>query len=90
MKGRNILWIALLCLGVFAGGVAVGQDPGLWQRHPVLADADNHCRVAFDKLSEAQAANEWDAGGHLQHAKDLLARAQQEIVAGAIAHDQHR
>jgi hypothetical protein len=89
MKRRNIVWIALLGLGAFAGGIAVGQDPGLWARHPNLADAEHHCHMAMDKISAAQAANDWDAAGHLQHAKDLLAHADQEIRAGAFAADHH-
>jgi hypothetical protein len=90
MKGRNILWIALLAFGAFASGVAVGQiPPGLWVRHPVLADAEHHCHQAIDKLNQAQANSGWDGAGHIQHARDLLEHADQEIIAGAIANDPH-
>ncbi|HTV14423.1 MAG TPA: hypothetical protein VME68_06895 [Acidobacteriaceae bacterium] len=89
MKGRNIVWISLLGLGLFASGVAVGQDPGLWQRHPVLAEAEHHTHIALDKLNQAQANSGWDGAGHIQRAKDLLTRADQEIWAGARANDPH-
>lgn len=89
MKGRNIVWIALLALGMFVSGVAVGQDPGLWARHPVLADAERHTHIAIDKLNQAQANSDWDGAGHMQRAKDLLNHADQEIWAGARANDRH-
>jgi hypothetical protein len=90
MKGRDFIWIALLCLSVFAGGVAIGQDPGLWARHPVLADADHACHIAMDKVAQAQGANPADPAGHMQRAKDLLFRAEHEIGAAAVAADQMR
>jgi hypothetical protein len=89
MKKRNIVWIALLCLGVFAGGVAVGQDPGMWGRHPNLRDAEHECHQASDHLSQAQANNDWDMQGHAGRAKDLLAQADREIRAACFAADHH-
>jgi hypothetical protein len=89
MKARNMVWIALLGLGLFAGGVAVGQDPGMWGRHPNLADAERHCHQAMDKISAAQQANDWDMGGHAARAKDLLAQADREIRAACFAADHH-
>ncbi|HTW46679.1 MAG TPA: hypothetical protein VMD92_01955 [Acidobacteriaceae bacterium] len=89
MKARNVIWITLLCLGVFAGGVAVGQDPGMWARHPNLRDAERDCHSASDHLAAAQAANAWDMQGHAMHAKDLLAQADREIRAACFAAD-HR
>jgi hypothetical protein len=87
MKGRNFVWIALLGLGVFAGGVAAGQDPGLWQRHPALADVERNCHVALDKINQAWATNPPDPGGHLARARDLIMRADREITAAAVAAD---
>lgn len=89
MKARNIVWIALLGLGIFAGGVAVGQDPAMWGRHPNLADAERHCHIAMDKINAAQSANDWDMGGHAARAKDLLAHADDEIRKAAFAADHH-
>lgn len=89
MKGRNVVWISLLGLGIFASGIAVGQVPGIWQRHPVLAEAERDTHAAMDKLNQAQANSDWDGAGHLQRAKDLLAKADREIFAGAMANDPH-
>jgi hypothetical protein len=87
MKARNIVWIGLLGLGLFAGGVAVGQDPALWHRHPRLAEAGDLAQRAIDKLGAAQAANDWDMQGHAERARDLLKHAGEEIHAAAVAAD---
>jgi hypothetical protein len=89
MKGRNMVWIALLGLGLFAGGVAVGQDPGMWGRHPNLRDAELDCHHASDHLAAAQQSNDWDMRGHASRARDLLAQADREIRAACFAADHH-
>ena len=89
MKSRKVIGIALLGMGLFAGGIAVGQDPGMWGRHPNLADAERHTRMAIDKLNAAQGANDWDLGGHAAKAKDLLAHADDEIRKATFAADHH-
>ena len=55
------------------------------QRHPNLAAAQRHCGAAFDKITAAQQANEWDMGGHARRAKELLSRASDEIKQAALA-----
>jgi hypothetical protein len=52
-------------------------------RHPNLAAAQDFCQRAFDKVSAAQEANEWDMGGHAQHAKELIGEASVELKAAA-------
>jgi hypothetical protein len=87
MKVRNVVWITLLCLGVFAGGVAVGQDPGMWGRHPNLRDAEQECHHAQDHLHAAQQSNDFDMQGHASNALNLLAQADREIRAACFAAD---
>jgi hypothetical protein len=48
-------------------------------RHPHLAAAQKHGQEAFNELSEAQRANDFDMGGHAQKAKDLLVQANHEL-----------
>lgn len=55
------------------------------QRHPNLAAAQRLCQQAWDKLSAAQAANEFDMNGHAKKAKDLLEQANAEIKEAALA-----
>jgi hypothetical protein len=59
-------------------GLAVAQrpkedvSPG---RHPNLAAAQRLCQQAWQKVSQAQEANEFDMKGHAQKAKGLLDEA---------------
>src|SRR6185437_1367804 len=44
---------------------------------------------AWEKISAAQAANEWDMGGHAQKAKELLDQANRELKEAAEAANHH-
>lgn len=54
-------------------------------RHPNLAAAQRHCISAFDKITDAQKANEWDMDGHAKKAKELLEQASEELKLAALA-----
>jgi hypothetical protein len=60
-----------------------------WSRHPNLAAAQDLSRQAFDKMTAAQQANEYDLGGHAGHAKDLLHQANWEIKQAAMVSNEH-
>ena len=60
-----------------------------WSRHPNLAAAQDLSRQAFDKMTAAQQANEYDLGGHAGHAKDLLRQANWEIKQAAMVSNEH-
>jgi len=79
---RIVIGAALFISGVVSAQVAQNVDP---RRHPNLAAAQRFCEQAFDKLSAAQRANEFDMSGHAARAKDLLEQAGQEIKAAAVA-----
>jgi hypothetical protein len=54
--------------------------------HPNLQAAHNHVKQAFEKITEAQKANEFDMDGHAAKAKELLEQAEKEIgMAGEAA-----
>ncbi len=78
--------IAAFVLGssLFLAGVALGQrvNPG---RHPNLAAAQDLCEQAFQKLTAAQRANEYDMNGHAAKAKELLEQVNQQIKMAAAA-----
>jgi hypothetical protein len=40
---------------------------------------------AYNKITAAQQANEWDLDGHAAHAKELLDQANNELKAAAQA-----
>jgi hypothetical protein len=52
-------------------------------RHGNIARAQEYSRNAFDATTQAQQANEFDMGGHAEHAKQLLAQANDEMKLAA-------
>ncbi len=81
-------------MGLIAGSIAIAQNPPPEnidpRRHEHMAKAQHHIREAWDEMSAAQVANDYDMSGHAAHAKDLLAQASREIKAAAEAANQHR
>lgn len=53
------------------------------QRHGNLAAAQRLVVQAFERLSDAQVANNYQLGGHVERAKDLLRQANEEIKLAA-------
>ncbi len=75
------------------GGVAVAQRPRedvAPGRHPNLAAAQRLCRQAWNRVMDAQRANEWDMQGHAQRAKELLDQASNELKIAAEAANRGR
>jgi hypothetical protein len=70
------------------GGAAIAQAPKTnvsAGRHPNLAAAQRLSKNAYDKIIDAQKANEWDMAGHAQKAKDLLDQVNSELKLAAQA-----
>jgi hypothetical protein len=78
----------LLILGVVA--VAQPDRDISHRRHPNLAAAQRLSQQAFDKITAAQQANEWDMGGHAQKAKELLEQVNRELKEAAETANHHR
>jgi hypothetical protein len=80
---------ALLLLG----GVSLAQKPERdisGGRHPNLAAAQQLSRQAWERIVDAQKANEWDMDGHAQKAKDLLVQVNEELKLAAEAANRKR
>ncbi|HEY3838495.1 MAG TPA: hypothetical protein VGL72_18070 [Bryobacteraceae bacterium] len=83
MTKPSILSAVLGC-ALFVGGIATGI--GIAQpRHPNLAAAKSLCHQAFQRISEAQTANEFDMRGHAAAAKGLLEKAEGELNQAVMA-----
>ena len=54
-------------------------------RHGNLAAAQRLVVQAFERLSDAQVVNDYQLGGHVARAKDLLRQANEEIKLAAEA-----
>lgn len=80
--------IAFLGALLLIAGVALAQRPARnvsGARHPNLAAAQRLSRQAWQRVVDAQQANEWDMQGHAQKAKDLLDQANNELKMAAQA-----
>jgi hypothetical protein len=83
---KNLGW-SIVLLGVLVfGGLAAAQGPVAnisAQKHPDLAEAQQHIIQAYQKVKEAQTANKEELGGHAEKAADLLVQADRELKAAA-------
>jgi len=67
--------LVALPLGVFAGGAMKG--------HPNMQAAAKALDTAYDRITAAQKANEYDLGGHAAKAKDAIQLAKDELKLAA-------
>ncbi|HEY2016560.1 MAG TPA: hypothetical protein VGH38_23815 [Bryobacteraceae bacterium] len=84
MKKTRILG-AVLGTTLLAGGLAIAQPKRNISnaRHPNLAAAQRLSQQAWEKVTAAQEANEWDMEGHAKKAKELLDEVNKELRAAA-------
>jgi hypothetical protein len=78
------IFVALL----LCGGAVLAQKPkdNVNPRvHPNLATAQRLSTQAYERISMAQRANEWDMNGHPQKAKELLEQVNRELKEAAEA-----
>jgi hypothetical protein len=71
---------------LLVGGV---QAAGPLKGHPNLVAAHNEIKLAMEKITAAQKANEYDMEGHAAKAKALLEQAEIEIKMAAEAANEH-
>lgn len=95
MNLRRAMLSGAIGLGVIAGGILIAQAPPQRNvnpnRHPNLAAAQRLTDEAFNKITAAQQANEWDMDGHAAKAKQFLDQANRELkyAAEAANHNHH-
>jgi hypothetical protein len=80
--------ISMLVLGAALLGGSAFAAPATnvsAKKHPNIAAAQQLSKQAYEKLSAAQTANEFDMQGHAQKAKDLLDQANSEMKLAAEA-----
>jgi hypothetical protein len=86
MKTRVVVpFVASLLL---IGGIAIAEQPAQnvsKGKHPNIAAAQRLTAQAFEKITAAQEANEWDMQGHAKKAKELLDEANKELKQAAQA-----
>jgi hypothetical protein len=82
MTRKNFILGGIFSLATFAGGFAIAQLPVdniSAKRHPNLAAAQRLSQQAFERISAAQQANEFDMDGHAAKAKALLDQVNEQL-----------
>jgi hypothetical protein len=97
MRTRNTVLGTLMAIALLAGSFVYGQKMNApaenisGKKHPNLAAAQRLCYNAFEKITAAQEAHEWDLDGHAAKAKELLDQASNELKQAAIsANKEHK
>jgi hypothetical protein len=92
MKKQTMFGGLALAGALVVGGVLGAQMPkdNVGARHPNLAAAQRLSQQAWEKITAAQQANEWDMDGHAAKAKDLLDQANREMKLAADAANHHK
>jgi hypothetical protein len=88
MKKLATSALTILTALIFCAGIAVAEKPAQnvsGKKHPNLAAAQKLSAQAFEKVTAAQKANEWDMAGHAQKAKELLEQVNNELKQAAEA-----
>jgi hypothetical protein len=82
---KTRLLSAVLGSALLVGGFAFAQPKQNVSkgRHPNLAAAQRLSERAYEKIIDAQKANEFDLAGHAQKAKDLLDQVNNELKQAA-------
>jgi hypothetical protein len=79
--------VAMMAGLVLVAGTALAQQQPArnisGKRHPNLAAAQRLTDQAFQRITQAQQANEFDLAGHAAKAKELLDQANQELKQAA-------
>jgi hypothetical protein len=90
---KRILMVGVaLCAAFVLSAVAFAQEPrvNVGERHGNVRAAQQLIQQAWQKVDEAQKDNNYNLGGHVGWAKELLAQASEEIRLSADAANSHR
>ena len=90
---KHRLLVAFLVSLLLIGGVALAQRPVRnvsGARHPNIAAAQRLSRQAWQRIVDAQKANEWDLDGHAEKAKRLLDDVNHELKLAAEAANRNK
>ncbi len=90
---RKRIYAASASLFLLLAGVAIAQRPKenvSPNRHPNLAAAQRLSEQAYERIIDAQKANEWDMNGHAQKAKELLEQVNNELKQAAQAANRNK
>ena len=88
---KKTIVAAVLGFGMLGGlAIAKPQVDVSARKHPNINEAQEFARKAYEKMSAAEKANEYDMGGHAKKAKELLNQAAEEMKLAAEVANEHR
>lgn len=86
LKGKLLpAGVAVVALAMASLALAQRPKDNVGARHPNLAAAQRLSSQAYQRIMDAQQANEWDMQGHAQKAKELLDQVNRELKMAAEA-----
>ncbi len=89
---KRIILLSVVGSMLLVGSASFAEEPMVNinpKLHSNLAAAQRLSRKAFEKITEAQQANEYDMEGHAQKAKELLEQVNYELKLAAQAANKH-
>jgi len=89
MLGKMLFGSAALALTMSVALAGAPVDNISSHKHPNLAAAQRLSTQAYEKIAQAQQANEWDLGGHAAKAKELLDQVNRELKEAAESANHH-
>jgi len=90
MKKTPILAAVVGSLLLIGGALAQPKQNVSGAKHPNLAAAQRLSMQAYEKISAAQTANEFDMAGHAAKAKTLLDQVNSELKLAAQAANKNK
>jgi hypothetical protein len=82
---KKTMLAALLTFGMTGVAFAKPAVTVSAKKHPNIAAAQKLAQQAYDKITAAQKANEYDMDGHAAKAKELLEQVNAELKLAAEA-----
>lgn len=82
---KRFLTFGLLALSMIVGGMQLAGQPivNIGKHHGELRAAQQAIVDAYDRISDAQANNHDQLGGHAARAKEFLTKADEELRRAA-------
>jgi len=82
---KNFARKSTICLLLLSAVTLLAQSPvvNIGDRHGNLRAAQEYIVSAYQRINQAQRANDGQLGGHAQRAKDLLTQADEELRLAA-------
>ena len=90
MRSKFVFFVGSIAILSASFVVAQPKQNVSGARHPNIAAAQRLAHQAWERILDAQKANEWDMQGHAQKAKELLDQVDNELKLAAEAANRNK